>query len=273
MNTKRTLAFTAIVVGAFVAGLVGFSVKGATPDVGAHLHVGITNEPTDGHPIAGPYTFHVVLKLHDQPLMTGYLRIDDSSTTRAQMPITLGPAADITYAFDWTVDFGKWSAGRHEVRWHLDAKSSTVRQYTTSRFALCVVTCSINAGGRFVAGGGSWYTGPGYVVPLLISPYTSVAAGGPIVARSEYSAGSKTCVFVNPDFHHGTSGTSLGCWTGTSNHTVSLAGTVVGDKLVIVSMGKQEAGVLRLIVGNGSDKPTADVETQSWWAVNGLVLP
>jgi len=255
-------------------------VSAATPNVGQHIHVEVSNHPVDGFPIArAPYTFHVTIRMHDMgAAKVQYIRIDDSSTTRAK--ITFSPALacatdDCAFPFDWTVNFGAWSTGRHELRWHADSKDSdpgtsgTQRQYTTSRMQVCVGSCSPNVGGRKANwhGGGSWYTGPGYVVALMTSPDTSVRPGGTIAVRSQY--GSHVCTYLNPAFHDGSHGTSLGCGT-----TVNIpASASVGDKLVIVADGSQEAGVLDLRLGDGTPQPTAFYGFQSWWAQSGLVIP
>jgi hypothetical protein len=273
--TRRLLAVLA--AGALFTG--PSPVEAASYDVGAHLHVAVLNEPADGHPIArAPYTFHLVLKVHDQIGATSYLRIDDSSTTRAKIALVLPAVADLTYAFDWTVDFSGWSVGRHELRWHLDVphNSQGNRQYTTSRAEVCIGSCSPNVGGRATPwlGGGGWYTGPAYVVALLLSPLSAVHPGGSIVIRSQYGVATSLCAYRNPNFHVGDHGTVLGCFGGgTSNRTVSLAGTAVGDDLVIVSRNANEAGVLHVKVGDGSDPATFYLEVQDWWSRTGLVLP
>lgn len=271
-------------LGALAAGLLilfTFPLSGALGadyNVGAHLHVAVLNEPSPGHPIAkAPYTFHLVLQTHDQIGTTGYLRIDDSSTTRAKMNVAIGPGNSLL-AFDWTVDFSGWASGQHEVRWHLDIKKNAEgnRQYTTSRATLCVVTCSgkVGNGGRYVTGGGSWYTGHDYLVPVTSSPLSAWVPGGTVTVQSEYSRAKSLVVLLNPNLHAGILGTQLAAWgAGNGSHQLSLAGLAPGDNIVVISGDGQEAGVLHLKLGDGSDAETYYLETQSWWAKSGLVLP
>lgn len=273
---KRPISFFVL---ASLLGLAAATASAATPNVGQHIHVEVSNHPVDGFPIPRtPYTFHVTIRLHDFPATVRYLRIDDSSTTRATL--TFNPAlsggADVAYSFDWAVDFSKWSPGRHELRWHADSQDSdpstggTQRQYTTSRVQVCLGSCSPNVGGRAAGwhGGGSWYTGPGYVVALMTSPDTAVRSGGTVAIRSQYS-GATACAYLNPKFHDLDHGRALGCG---SSLTIP-ADAVVGDRFVVVAAGNQEAGVLEMRVGDGTPQPTAFYGFQSWWAKSGLVIP
>jgi hypothetical protein len=275
--TRRLLAVLA--AGALLTGAVGVT-QAASYDVGAHLHVGVLNEPADGHPIArAPYTFHLMLKVHDQIGATSYLRIDDSSTTRAKIALVLPAVADLTYAFDWTVDFSGWSVGRHELRWHLDVphNSQGNRQFTTSRAEVCIGSCSPNVGGRATPwlGGGGWYTSNTYVTAILDSPLTSVTPGGTITIHSQYSRSKVLCAYLNANFHVGDHGTILACFgAGTGKHAVAIpASANVGDGLLILSHDGNEGGVLKLLLGDGSDRATYDLEINSWWSKTGLVLP
>lgn len=245
-------------------------VTGASYDVGAHLHVAILNEPAVV--ARAPYTFHLVLQTHDQIGTTGYLRIDDSSTTRAKTTVKLGPGNSLLN-LDWTVDFSGWSVGAHELRWHLDVAKNDQgnRQFTTSRATLCVVSCSPNVGngGRFVTGGGSWYTDHDYLVPVTTSPLSDWTPGGTVTIFSEYSRATSLCAYLNPDFHNGSHGTLLACWGGgNAKHQLSLAGLIVGDNIVVISSDGHEAGVLHLKLGE-----PGYLETQSWWSLTGLVIP
>lgn len=258
--------------------------RSATPNVGQHIHVEVANHPVDGFPIArAPYTFQVTIRRHDFPATIRYIRIDDASTTRATRTFSpgLAPCADCLTSFAWTVDFSGWSVGRHELRWHADSQDSdpstsgTQRQFTTTRLQVCIVSCSPSyRSQKYWTGGGSWYTGPEYVVPLILSPDTSLRPGGQITIRSQY-AGARACAYLNPDFHNGSHGTALGCGAvGTGTTTVAIpASASVGAKLVVVALGSQEAGVLELRLGDGSPRATTFYATQSWWAKDGLVLP
>jgi hypothetical protein len=270
---KRRAA--AVLCGFLLAfGLAGVT-QAASYDVGAHLHVAVLNHPADGHPIArAPYTFHLVLQTHDQIGTTGYLRIDDSSTTRAKVTVKIGPA-DTVLPLDWTVDFSGWSSGSHEIRWHLDISHNSQgnRQFTTSRTTICIVTCS-GGSGRWPAGGGSWYTGPGYMAAVTTSPIAAWHPGGSVTVFSQYSRATSLVVLLNPDLHAGILGTQLAAFGGgAARRTLSLAGLAVGDNIVVISSDGHEAAVLHLRLTDGSPAATFYFEIQSWWSKAGLVLP
>lgn len=284
----------AILASLAAAALLGLGVPGrtlaATPNVGAHIHVEVANHPTDRHPIPrAPWTFQVKVILHDQPGMVRYLRVDDSSTPRKKIALALGPCSDCdSGVFPFTIDFSSWSVGRHELRWHADVLApGSKRQFTTSRSQVCIQACSPNRSGRATPfnGGGGWYTNNEYATGHMLSPETSVRPGGSIIWQAAQDA-VNACAFLNPDFHHGSSGTNLGCWSGQANHTVLIpASAQPGDRLVLYasdgssdgssggSSGGSNAGLLRLLVGDGTDRATATYEYQSWWAKDKLVLP
>jgi hypothetical protein len=271
----------AFVIIATLFALVGASVSAASPNVGQHIHVEVANHPVDGFPIAkGPYTFNVTVRLHDYPAKTQYIRIDDQMGVRFKRSLVLGPCSDCSYSFSWTLDFAGFSTGKHELRWHVDSQdadpstSGTQRQFTTSRQQVCIVSCSPTYRAANWHGGGSWYTGPEYVIALMISPDTSLKPGGSVTIRSQYS-GAQACAFLNPAFHDGSHGTLLGCGaSGTGTKSIAIPATAsVGDKFVVVAKGSQEAGVLELRVGDGRAHATGFFGAQSWWAKSGLVLP
>jgi hypothetical protein len=252
-------------------------VSAASYDIGQHLHVAVLNMPADGHPIPrAPYTFKVILQTHDESGTTGYLRVDDHGNTKARTTVNLGPGSE-TLALDWTIEFSSWSTGRHDLYWHLDLRSNQFgkRQFTTSRVQVCIVSCSPNVGGRPTPflGAGGWYND--YMISVLDTPLTGVVPGATIRAHSQYGNATSQCAFLNPNFHNGSHGTALGCaGGGTGSHSFTIpASAVPGDNLVIVTRNSQQAGVLHLKVGDGSDAPTFYFETQDWWAQGGLVIP
>jgi hypothetical protein len=272
----------AILASLAAAALLGLGVPGttlaATPNIGAHIHVEVANHPTDRHPIPrAPWTFQVKVILHDQPGMVRYLRVDDSSTPRNRIALALGPCSDCdSGVFPFTIDFSGWSVGRHELRWHADLTNGDKRQFTTSRSQVCIQACSPNRSGRATPfnGGGGWYTDNEYAVGFMLSPETSVRPGGRIIWQAAQDGDA--CAFLNPDFHHGSSGTNLGCWSvqANQNHTVLIpASAQPGDRLVLYASDGANAGLLRLLVGDGTDRATATYEYQSWWTATELVLP
>lgn len=254
----------------------------ATPNVGGHIHVEIANHPADGFPIPRkPYTFHVVLKAHNNTGKITSFYVQDWSTSKEKIRVSLGPCVDCSVAFDFTVDFSKWSAGRHELRWHANEAdqdpniSGAQRQFTTSRSQICLDSCSPNKSGRGTPfnGGGAWYAGHDYATVYLLSNEVNVKPGGTIIVKAAQNA-TGACAFLNPDFHNLSSGTTLGCWSGQGKHTITIPSTAkVGDKLVLYASDGFNAGVFRMLLGNGTPRHVTLYEFQSWWAKSGLVLP
>lgn len=250
------------------------SAVAATPNVGQHIHVLIHDHPVEGHPITkSVHTYDVDIILHEFPVNAGirYLRVDTEDGQvykRTFSPILRCAADTCTFPLEVTLDMRGWSTGAHELRWHADSSDSdpnlsgTQRQYTTSRFEVCVGSCSPAYRKPPFLGGGSWYTKHDYVVPLIKSPDTAIKPGGRVVI-------DEGCAYLNPDFHHGSHGTFLGC-----NTTVTIPTSAdPGDSLVVVEHDGFEAGVIKVPLGNGSPRSTWNIETQSWWADTGLRLP
>ncbi len=287
-------ALALVLASAAVAGPA--PVVAATPDVGAHVHVEVGNHPVDGKPIPQTrYSFQVTVKLHDQPSKATYFRIDDGNVGGATIKVkhafpangtgtgysagSLGPCADCSWTWTESVDFSKWSIGRHEIHWHVDIPTNAdgQRQFTTARSQVCIVSCSPNKSGRSTPlnGGGSWYTGHDYAVAVLTSPESNVVPGGSVTIQSMYANAPQICAFLNPDFHANNRGTQLGCWTGGSHQvTIPADAANIGKKFVIYASDGFEAGLFRMAVrAPGADPLTATYEYQSWWSKTGLVLP
>jgi hypothetical protein len=252
----------------------------ATPNVGQHIHIEVANHPVDGYPIPrADWTFQVTIKLHNQTGTATQLRIDDASTIKQTWAMSLGPCSDCVLGpFQVVVHFGTWSAGRHEIHWHVDVPKNDQgnRQFTTARSQICLASCTPNGvNGRPTPynGGGSWYLGQ-YATITDLSPDTNVHPGGSIVIKAAQNA-TTACGFLNPDFHNGNHGTLLGCWADTARHTITIPlAAVPGDRLVLyASQANGNAGLFRLTVGDGSVRTVQTYEYQSWWAKGGVVLP
>jgi hypothetical protein len=261
---------------------MGPSTASATPNVGQHIHQTISNMPVDGYPIPqAPYTFHETVTLHDIPSKTDYIRLSDYGTVKVVKTLVLGPCSDCAVDFDWTIDFSTWAVGRHELRFHVNlpdgdlTRSGAQRQFQSSGTPVCIVSCSPNLSGRrtpFHTSAG-WYLDHSYAHALSESLDTSIKPCGQIRART-YDHGKRVQVFLNPDFHHNSAGIRLASYTDQSLHNVDIpCSAEPGDKLVIIGDDGQNAGVLRLIIGDGSARKTANYEYQSWWAKSGLVFP
>ncbi len=253
------------------------SAVAASPNVGQHIHVEIASFPVDGVVIPrAPYTFQVTLRAHDQTGTVTSFRVSDYSTVKRTVKVALGPCADCSVTFPFTVDFAKWSCGRHELRWTANVPDNDEgkRQFTTSRAFVTLAGCSTDRTGRkgWFGGGGGWYEGNDYAIAVLLSPDSTIRPGGTISVRVQSSA-DRGCVFLNPDFHHGSHGTQLRCWTGQGAQSVAIpASAAVGDRLLLYASDGQNAGLAGFTLGTGS-RTTAPVQWQAWWRREGIVLP
>jgi hypothetical protein len=292
---KARAVFAGLLLSIVALGFAVSPVTAASPNVGQHIHVEVSNHPVDGHPIPhAPWTFQVTIKLHDYPAVAQTYRLDRESTVIFSRPIDadpatpgnqpLGPCADCSVTFPLTVDFSAsaWE-GRHELHWHVDSKDSdpatsgTQRQFTSARTQVCIGNdCSPNGGNKRPTpynGGASWYTGHDYATILLLSAETNLRPGGTI-RIDPFNNANQSCVFLNPDFHHGSHGTFMDCANGTGARNVTIpADAQVGDKLAIQGSDGFNAGLEVFRLGDGTDQATATYEFQSWWAKGGLVLP
>jgi len=274
LNNWATVILVAIL--GLLLGLVSaIPARSASVDVGQHIHDAITNDPAKGVAIPRTtYTFHHVIRLHNQTGKATSIRVSDYSTVMQTRSISLGPCSDCSLTLDFPVNFAAWSCGEHELRWtvNVPSNSSGNRQFTTSRSYVTLAGCTTKRHDRsssWQAGGGGWYTGLLYDIAILQTPRSQLVAGGQIQARVQSSA-TVGCIFVNPDFHNGSHGTRLGsCWSGTGTATRTLPSWLAtGDRVVLYAThGGHSAGLYSLTIGTRTD------EWQSWWAKDGIVLP
>jgi hypothetical protein len=269
-----------IVLVSVMAALFGFATIAARPveaafNVGQHIHDAILNNPVKGKVIPrAPYTFRHEIKLHDMPARATSIRVADYNTVKVTKAISLGPCADCTLAFNFTVDFSTWLCGEHELRWtvKVPTQSGSDEHYTTSRSFVTLAGCTTPRHDRVGAfnGGGNWYEG--YQIAWLGTPEASVKAGASVRMRAQ-SNSTGGCAFINPNFHTGSAGTKLGCWSGTSWVTKTMPPTLgSGDRLVIMAKDSDGAGLFGMTVGDAADG-FARHEWQAWWADGGLILP
>jgi len=279
-RTRTGLARIAIV--ALVAGLIGIVAPPVSAlEEGSHLHVAIANHPAQGVAIArAPYTFRVTLIEHGGTGRITSFRVSDYSTVKKSVSVSLGPCADCSTSFDFTVDFSAWSCGEHELRWTANVPETFEgkRQFTTSRSYVTLAGCTTNRHGRsgWFGGGGSWYEGVDYAIGIQGSPDTAIRPGAVTRWRVQSSA-NRGCLFLNPRAHDGSIGTPVGpCWSGQSWVTRTIPSTArPGDKLMLYAEGGggRHAGPSVQLLGDGSVRPTVWLEWQSWWRTAGLVVP
>ena len=266
---------------ALAAGLLGSILLAgsalAAPDVGQHIHDTILNDPVRGQVIPrAPYTFRHEIRLHDMPAKATSLRVADYNTVKRTQSISLGPCSDCVLSVAFTVDFSSWSCGEHELRWtvNVPSQSGSARHYTTTRSYVTLAGCTTKRHDRpsdWHGGGGNWYEH--YDITILGTPEASVRAGAAIRVRSQ-SGATGGCLFVNPDFHHGSHGTQVGsCWSGTSWVTRTMPSTLRdGDRVVLMGRSGEGAGLYGFVVGDAADG-VARHEWQAWWNDGGIRLP
>ena len=265
----RNIIVVAAIGGAFIAGLVGYAIKGATPtytpesqswwakdgisipgNVGAHVHVKATI-PSDGTPIDGPIDIPVTVTQHGNAGLITSLRVSNGSTVMATWPLSLGPCADCSWTGTVTVDFAKWPTGRDEMRWtaNIPRNGDGLRQYQSTGWQVCVRACSPSyRSGPYLEARG-WYSGHGYANARLTSPLSSVVSGGTIkVSLKPGADGLPTRlsgVYLDPSFHEGSAGTVVRQWSSSFTGSVTLPSLPSGShRLVLVSSDGNNAGVL-----------------------------
>jgi len=276
---KRRLAFIVSVVLATIGASLASPPPTYALEEGAHIHVAIANHPAPGAVIArAPYTFQVTLTEHGGTGRITSFRVADYSTVKKTQSVSLGPCADCSTSFNFTVDFSSWTCGEHELRWTANIPDTFEgkRQFTTSRAYVTLAGCSTNRHGRtgWYAGGGSWYEGVDYSIVILQSPFANVRPGGTSKWRVQSSA-NRGCLFVNPDAHNGSMGSQVGsCWSGQSTVSRTLPSTVTtGDRLAAYSEDSpSHAGLFVHKIGDASDGRMW-MEWQSWWRTAGLRVP
>ena len=271
----KRVAFVGLVVAAFIAGLIGFAVKGAVPTVnlssqawwnaagivipsavGKHVHLDAT-VPADGYPIDGLVTITGTVTLHGQigaTDQTSWLRAGDEDVLLAQQTFVLGPCADCSAPFSLTLDLGKLATGRHELRISANIPNNAEghRQFQSTGWQVCVRSCTPTyrpAAPVNIARG--WYSGHGYQNAQLTGALTTIRPGGTINVKLGPGSGGLATklagVFIDPAFHSGLAGIVVHQWAGAFSGSVTLPVLSPGShKLVLLSSDGQDAGVLAI---------------------------
>jgi hypothetical protein len=217
--------------------------------VGEHVHVQAT-VPVDGVPINGRISVPVKVTLHNHTGKTNWLRVADGSTPKQSWPIAIGPCGDCTWTSTVVVDFSSWGTGRREMRWSANVpdNSEGKRHYQSTGWQVCVRSCSPSyRSGPFTEARG-WYEGRGYANARLTSTLSTVRSGGTIkVALKPGSGGFPTRfsgIYIDPDFHAGSSGRVVRESTSAFTGSVALPSMTSGShRLVLLSSDGLNAGV------------------------------
>jgi hypothetical protein len=227
----------------------GIAIPGS---VGAHIHV-LATVPADGYPIDGSVDVPVKVTAHNQTGAITLLRVSNGSTVMQSWPLALGPCADCSWSGTVTVNFGAWPTGRDEMRWTANLPKNDLgnRQYQSTGWQVCIRSCtpSYRSGVYLEARG--WYTGRGYQNARLTSPLTTVQSGGTITVKLAPGSGGLPTKFsgayIDPDFHHGSSGTTIFSKAGPYSGTIAIPVLAPGPhNLVLLSSDGLNAGVLAI---------------------------
>lgn len=205
--------------------------------------------------VDGRVSFPVRVTLHDQVGSTNIVRLQDEGSYAQTIPFVLGPCADCSRDLTITADVSSWSTGRHELRFTANVPdeqpnaSGDQRMFQSTGIQLCVRSCtpSYRSGDWLEARG--WYDGHGYQNARLTSSVASVRSGGTISVRlapgSEGLPTTGSGVYIDPDFHNGSSGIVVLERSGPFTGSVTLPSLPPGaHRLVLVAHDAQNGGVL-----------------------------
>ena len=230
--------------------LAGISIPS---QVGAHIHLQAT-VPASGVIVNGRVSVPVTIKAHDQIGKITSFRVSDGSTVKQSWAISLGPCVDCSYSTTVTVDFSTWGTGRREMRWtaNIPKNSEGNRQYNSTGWQVCVRSCTPSYRSGWYTEARGWYDdGHDYANARLTTDPSLIGSGRTIgVALKPGSGGSPTKlagIYIDPDFHAGSAGTTVlsraGAFTGSVRLPVLPSGS---HRLVLLSSDGQNAGVLAI---------------------------
>lgn len=200
---------------------------------GRHAHIG-TCFPTDV--VTGIVTFPIKVMWHAQPLgaTATRIRIQDGSTTiwskTSGLP-AVGGVADVALTVNASIDTNKLATGRHELRFgsYVRQPDGNVQLVSTG-WQLCVRSCSprqVRSADHWTEARG-WYTGAvGYQNARFLSPLPTASVSGiwrPTIQCAAPSGGTPSMceAYLDPNFHHGSSGTLLYHANGAAKTTLAI---------------------------------------------------
>jgi hypothetical protein len=174
-----------------------------------------------------------------------------SNVERAKIPLVLGPCDGCTTSGTIHVNFSDWATGRNEVRISANIPNNDEgnRQFQSTGEQICVRACSpAYRSGDWIEGRG-WYTDREYQNARLTSPLSTVCSGCTISVRIGPGSGGLATVlsgiYVDPDFHHGSSGIVVWQSAGSFQGSVTLPILASGPhKLTLLADDGKNAGVL-----------------------------
>jgi hypothetical protein len=240
--------------------------------------------------VSGPMRIDVVSKLHNlQGWQRLTARVQDASNTlltRTTSSATLCQAHDCTLVNTFTVDTDKLSTGRHEFRFHSEARptpSSQEASLATNGWQICIRSCEPSrVQATDVPEGRAWYrpasgSEKGYINARFNSAAAFPWQGGFVPVSGTWCAPvrilrgagdenvERSFVSIDPNFHGGHQGTVLLDQPGTFTGNVCVDTTQLANgrhKLFMSAHSNSQftgqlwgAQVIPFEVANGSTPP------------------
>lgn len=231
-------------------------------NVGRHIHIG-TNFPLD-QTLKGVVHFDIDVKLHNQPTTSKLTKVNvqvfgngvDKSFT-AWSGTKSCDSGDCAYTFPIDVDTAQVPYdGRLEFRFHAFVSDPVTGQkgYPSTGWQAYLANggrpTQVYRTGNFLEARG-WYTNHGYANSRLTTPISSIGSGKTIGVKIDKGSGGLTTTFsgiyIDPDFHHGSSGIVVKQVNAYYTGNVTLPTLSSGShKLVLVSSDGKNVGVLAI---------------------------
>ena len=221
--------------------------------VGAHIHVEVT-VPMSGRIVNGTIAVPYTIKAHDQIGAITSFRVSDGSTVKQTWAVKLGPCVDCSVSGVVNVNLSNWGTGRREMRWtaNIPKNSEGNRQYQSTGYQVCVRSCSPTYRTGWYTEARGWYDdGHDYANARLTSDPSAIGSGRTIKVSLKPGSGGSTTrlagVYIDPNFHQGSAGTTVMQRTSAFTGSVQLPILSSGShRLVLLSSDGQNAGVLAI---------------------------
>jgi len=221
--------------------------------VGAHIHVEVT-VPMSGRIVNGTIAVPYTIKAHDQIGAITSFRVSDGSTVKQTWAVKLGPCVDCQVSGIVNVNLSNWGTGRREMRWtaNIPKNSEGNRQYQSTGYQVCVRSCTPTYRTGWYTEARGWYDdGHDYANARLTSDPSAIGSGRTIKVSLKPGSGGSTTrlagVYIDPNFHQGSAGTTVMTRPSAFEGNVLLPILSSGShRLVLLSSDGQNAGVLAL---------------------------
>jgi hypothetical protein len=161
------------------------------PFPGAHIHLGTCFPLTQV--VTGTVPFEVMGMLHNQPGTVNILRLqvwNNGSQPKYQQTVNWSCATnDCTRIFPFSLNTTGFAAGRYEVRMTLNVPKTPTgkRQYESTRWDICIRSCTPRVSGQNRMGAAGWYTNSDYAnVAINDVDGLRLMYGGPVSGTTTF---------------------------------------------------------------------------------------